>query len=49
MFDGTYGSYVLMAYAFAAVVLAILIWTTLSASRRARRELAAMDRKRQGR
>lgn len=46
MFGGEYGLYVLAAYAGTAIILGALIWATLTASRRARRELEAVDRRR---
>ena len=46
MFGGEYAGYVITAYAATAAILAILIWATVSASRRARRDLDAIDRKR---
>ncbi len=46
MFGGEYGGYVLAAYAATALILGALIWATLAASRRSRRELDTVDRKR---
>lgn len=47
MFGGDYGVYVLTAYAATALVLGVLIWATYSASKRARRDLDAMDRRKE--
>ena len=47
MFSGEYGLYVLSAYAATALVLGALIWATFAASRRARRELEALDRRKE--
>lgn len=47
MFGGEYGVYVLSAYASTALVLGALIWATYAASKRARRELEALDRRRE--
>ena len=49
MFGGEYGLYVLVAYAGTALVLGALIWVTVAASIRARRELDRIDRKGKGR
>ena len=43
MFGGEYGGYVLAAYASTAAILAALIWATVAASRRARRDLDDVD------
>ena len=48
MLGGEYGGYVLAAYGGTAIILAALIWATVSASLRARRELDAVDRKERG-
>ena len=47
MFGGEYGIYVLTAYAATALVLGALIWATYAASKRARRELDALDRRKE--
>ena len=48
MFGGEYGGYVLAAYGGTAIILAALIWATVSASLRARRELDEVDRRGHG-
>ena len=48
MFGGEYGTYVLAAYASTALILGALIWASLAASRRARRELEDIDRRKDG-
>ncbi len=45
MFTGEYTSYVLAAYASTALILGALIWWTVAASRRARRDLDDIDRR----
>jgi heme exporter protein CcmD len=44
--DG-YALYVLAAYAATAVIIGALIWSSVVASRRARRELDGLERERQ--
>lgn len=44
MFSGPYATYVLVAYASTILIVGALIWSTVSASRRARRELEGLDR-----
>jgi heme exporter protein CcmD len=46
MFGDPYGAYVLAAYAATAAILGWLIWSSLAASARARRELGEMERER---
>ena len=41
-----YAVYVLAAYGATALILGWLLWTTLAANARARRELAEMERER---
>ena len=41
-----YALYVLAAYGSAALILGWLLWTTLAANARARRELAEMEKER---
>jgi heme exporter protein CcmD len=48
MFGGEYGGYVLAAYGATALILAALIWSTISANLRARRDLDAVDRRERG-
>jgi heme exporter protein CcmD len=45
-FGDEYGLYVLAAYASAAAILAVLIWSSVAAGRRARRELDGLERER---
>jgi len=46
MFGGEYGVYVAAAYGATALILGGLIWATVSASARARRELDEVERPR---
>ena len=46
MFSGEYAGYVFAAYAATALILGALIWATLAANARARRELDQVDRRR---
>ena len=41
-----YAVYVIAAYASTALILGVTIWATVAASRRARRELEAIERDR---
>lgn len=41
-----YAAYVIAAYAASAAVLSVLIWSSVTASRRARRELENLERER---
>jgi heme exporter protein CcmD len=42
-----YALYVIAAYAATAVILGALVWSSVVASRRARRELAGLERERE--
>ncbi len=46
LFGDDYGLYVLAAYAATALILGALIWSSMIASRRARRELDGLERER---
>lgn len=46
MFADEYGLYVIAAYAAAAVILGGLIWSSVVAGRRARRDLDWLERER---
>ncbi len=46
LFADEYALYVLAAYTATAVILGALIWSSVAASRRARRELAELERER---
>ena len=41
-----YVGYVIAAYAVSALILGALVWTSIAASRRARRELDVLERER---
>jgi heme exporter protein CcmD len=45
-FADKYAIYVLAAYGATALILAWLLWTTLAANARARRDLAEMEKER---
>lgn len=46
LFADPYAGYVLAAYAASAALLGALIWASVAASRRARRELDGLERER---
>jgi heme exporter protein CcmD len=46
MFGDKYAVYVLAAYGATALILGWLLWTTLAANARARRDLAEMEKER---
>ena len=46
LFADEYALYVLAAYMAAAVIVGALIWSSVAASRRARRELDGLERER---
>jgi heme exporter protein CcmD len=46
LFADAYASYVIAAYAGTALILGALIWSSVAASRRARRELDGLERER---
>lgn len=45
MFGGPYATYVLVAYISTLAIIGALVWSTVAASRRARRELEGLDRR----
>lgn len=47
LFPDDYGLYVLAAYAATVVILGGLVWSSVTAGRRARRELDGLERGRQ--
>jgi heme exporter protein CcmD len=46
LFADPYAPYVIAAYAATALILGALIWSSVAASRRARRELDGLERER---
>ena len=46
LFADQYAAYVLAAYAATALILGALIWSSVAAGRRARRELDGLERER---